>query len=249
MLPKHLLCKQDAICLLEVVDKSLYCTEDAELRQLMKSLKQLIPHDFAICGLAKLNKEHKIRSYNIFNISYPTQWLELYMKGQYHIIDPIAKEHFSKYQVQYWADTYRRNSPPKDFLFLAEIFGLKNGYTHGCRDPHNNTGSIFSVAGKSVERTRRTEAILEYISPHLHNAITHVLEPKQDKDAFSVSSREREILNWVGQGKSSWDISGILGITERTVNFHVNNVMKKLDAVTRVQAVAVALKRGLIELD
>jgi len=51
----------------------------------------------------------------------------------------------------------------------------------------------------------------------------------------------------VETGKSSWDISVILGISERTVYFHVSNIMKKLGASIRAQAVAVATRLGLVD--
>ncbi len=64
-----------------------------------------------------------------------------------------------------------------------------------------------------------------------------------------ISRREKEVLKWLRKGKSSWDVSVILEISERTVNFHINNVMKKLDSMTRTQAVATAVENGLIEVD
>ncbi len=65
----------------------------------------------------------------------------------------------------------------------------------------------------------------------------------------NLSEREKEVLTWSKRGKSSWEISAILNISERTVNFHVNNIMQKLNAVSRTQAVAVAIERGLINTD
>lgn len=61
-----------------------------------------------------------------------------------------------------------------------------------------------------------------------------------------LSPREKEVLNWLKKGKTSWDISVILCISERTVNFHIKNIMQKLDAVSRIHAVAKAIERGLI---
>ena len=61
-----------------------------------------------------------------------------------------------------------------------------------------------------------------------------------------ISMREKEVLKWLKIGKSSWDVSVILDISERTVNFHVTNIMNKLDAITRTQAVAISIERGLI---
>jgi DNA-binding CsgD family transcriptional regulator len=65
---------------------------------------------------------------------------------------------------------------------------------------------------------------------------------------FELSLREKEVLDWLKQGKSSWDISVILGISERTVNFHVYKIMQKLGVTNRPQAVAVAAHYGLIDI-
>ena len=95
----------------------------------------------------------------------------------------------------------------------------------------------------------RTVAILEFLIPHLHLAFSHIFDNKQPKINNAVlSSREKEVLNWLKQGKSSWDMSVILGISERTVNFHVYNVIQKLGATNRTQAVAVATRLGLIDI-
>lgn len=66
------------------------------------------------------------------------------------------------------------------------------------------------------------------------------------KNGPSLSMREKEVLKWLKMGKSSWDISIILDISERTVNFHITNIMNKLDAMTRTQAVAISIEKGLI---
>jgi DNA-binding NarL/FixJ family response regulator len=70
-----------------------------------------------------------------------------------------------------------------------------------------------------------------------------------NRQTFDLSLREKEVLNWLKRGKSSWDIANILHISERTVNYHVTNVMQKLNAVSRTQAVAVALEHKLINAE
>lgn len=62
-----------------------------------------------------------------------------------------------------------------------------------------------------------------------------------------LTDREVETLTWVARGKSSSEIAEMLGISERTVNFHVENVMRKLDVVSRVQAAVVAVQSGWIK--
>jgi DNA-binding CsgD family transcriptional regulator len=50
-----------------------------------------------------------------------------------------------------------------------------------------------------------------------------------------LTPRELETMKWVRMGKSSWEIAVILDISERTVNFHIANCLKKLDVINRAQ--------------
>jgi len=56
------------------------------------------------------------------------------------------------------------------------------------------------------------------------------------------SPRELEVLHWMKSGKSSRDMAVILNITERTVNYHVGNIMQKLNVINRSQAVSEAAR-------
>ncbi|MBV8172214.1 MAG: response regulator transcription factor [Candidatus Eremiobacteraeota bacterium] len=62
----------------------------------------------------------------------------------------------------------------------------------------------------------------------------------------ALSEREREVLRCVSDGLSNKQIARRLGITERTVKFHVNSIMTKLGAENRAQAVALAARRRLL---
>lgn len=63
-----------------------------------------------------------------------------------------------------------------------------------------------------------------------------------------LSDRELEVLQLITTGKGTQAISKALHITERTVNFHVNNILSKLGVEDRTQAVIVALRRGIVSL-
>jgi len=69
-----------------------------------------------------------------------------------------------------------------------------------------------------------------------------------EEKAVTLSIREKEVLDWLKEGKTSWEISAILQISERTVNFHVTNILRKLHVVNRAQAVAVAIHSGLVNI-
>jgi LuxR family transcriptional regulator, quorum-sensing system regulator BjaR1 len=66
--------------------------------------------------------------------------------------------------------------------------------------------------------------------------------------AHTLTPREREVLAWVAQGKSAWEIGKILDIAKRTVDEHVQTAVRKLGAANRTQAIALALHRRIIDL-
>jgi LuxR family quorum sensing-dependent transcriptional regulator len=62
----------------------------------------------------------------------------------------------------------------------------------------------------------------------------------------ALTPRERDSLALVADGKTDWEISVILGVSEATARFHVDNARRKLGAVNRAQAVARLLNQRLI---
>jgi DNA-binding NarL/FixJ family response regulator len=71
--------------------------------------------------------------------------------------------------------------------------------------------------------------------------------PRGEPVHFALTDREIEALTWVARGKSSTDISVLMNVSERTVNFHINNVIRKLGVATRVQAAIRCALLGLID--
>jgi DNA-binding NarL/FixJ family response regulator len=63
----------------------------------------------------------------------------------------------------------------------------------------------------------------------------------------ALNEREVECLTWSARGKTSPEIAAILGLSKRTVNFHIENACRKLNVATRTEAVAKAASGRLIE--
>ena len=64
---------------------------------------------------------------------------------------------------------------------------------------------------------------------------------------MELSDREAETLTWAARGKTSAEIAQILGLSKRTVDFHIDNARTKLGATTRIQAAIKAMTGRLIE--
>ncbi len=62
-----------------------------------------------------------------------------------------------------------------------------------------------------------------------------------------ISGRELECLEWVSKGKTSWETATILGLSERTVNFHLLNACRKLNVYGRQAGVVQAMRLGYLD--
>ncbi len=93
-----------------------------------------------------------------------------------------------------------------------------------------------------VEVIRQVHAGKKRIPPQL---AAQLAEHMSDED---LTSREIEVLNHIAGGNRNRDIADKLFITEETVKVHIKHIMEKLGASDRTQAVAIAVRRGIIEL-
>lgn len=245
------LTKNCAMSLLEITEKCLHCNSEEDYKAIFILLNKLFPFDNATSGLAELNNNNDVTAYELLNISYPEEWIKIYNKQKFSDIDVIVRHNFSSFTPQYWDNTYKKDKPSQKFISLASDFNIKHGYTFGAKPFGFCTkASLFSFSGNFLTCSGEIIAILKAIIPQLHLASAQTIE-KRNKQSHSklLTKREKEILNWLKHGKSSWDISRIIGRSENTVNFHIYNIMKKLQVVNRPQAVAVATHLGLIDID
>lgn len=87
------------------------------------------------------------------------------------------------------------------------------------------------------------EMLREIVKARLH----HVARMPLPRPAQPLTGREIEALTWSARGKSSADIAVLMGVSERTVNFHIANAMQKFGVATRIQAAVKASLAGIIK--
>ena len=78
-----------------------------------------------------------------------------------------------------------------------------------------------------------------------HEIAAHLAEHMSDE---SLTARERDVLEHVAVGNRNKDIAERLCISEETVKVHIKHIMEKLGARDRTEAVAIAVRRGIIQL-
>jgi LuxR family transcriptional activator of conjugal transfer of Ti plasmids len=184
--------------------------------------------------------------------SYPGSWARQYIEQRYEDIDPVVGLARSSQRLFQWdRRTFRLPSVSQQRFFAeAAKFGIHNGATVPIRGGFGRFAA-FTLAGNrdaSLE-VRSTEVMdtlqLAGLYYHAHVYVKLQLGLTRLADA-PLTQRERQCLSWAARGKKMPETAKILGITTRTVVFHLENARSKLSASTVTQAVAEAANRGLI---
>jgi DNA-binding response OmpR family regulator len=88
------------------------------------------------------------------------------------------------------------------------------------------------------------DVLAALISARLARVARSAIWPKH----VGLREREVEALTWAARGKTFWEIGEILGLSKRTVEFHLDNARRKLGVATRTQALIKAATGHLIQL-
>lgn len=180
--------------------------------------------------------------------NYPDRWLDHYFSNNYLGIDPLIQRASQEVGSVVWSSDSFQTQP--EFWEEASAHGIRYGWAMATRGPHMATG-LLSLARSYQPITSseldETEMKLVWLS-HLMQGYISAAESSMfiPESAHQLTDREREVLRWSAVGKTAEEIGKILGITERTVTFHVTSSLYKLDVTNKTQAVAKALLLKLI---
>ena len=86
-----------------------------------------------------------------------------------------------------------------------------------------------------------------YLSPGMSTAVVHAYLSKSDMPADPITSRERQVLQLIAEGKSTRDIASLLGISVKTADSHRSRLMGKLDIHEVATLVRYAVRKGLVQ--
>lgn len=181
--------------------------------------------------------------------SLPADWQKHYAAHKYAEIDPVIRRGKNSIEPLIWSSKLFAEAP--QMWLDAQKFGLKAGISQPCWAAQGVFGILTFLREKpalsdgEISMLRRQ---MQIVTNLLHLAMyEHVDVPSINCVAeVNLTAREREILRWTSEGKTAEIIGKILNISTRTVNFHISNVLIKLVAVNKVQAVAKARTFGLL---
>ncbi|MFP1751086.1 helix-turn-helix transcriptional regulator [Lonsdalea quercina] len=232
-----------------IMDNKCYSVGlNKENNEIDRHLKELIENEMGAMSIETYAYLRINRSGCNFNLisTYPKKWLDIYVKNKYYNFDPVVKKAKSKIMPFSWDQDCNTRS---HIFEESKIYDISHGacfIAHG----NDNTFSILSICdngrgGNFINRLSEKEDKIQMI---LLKFFEEDLAAEKLSYNISLTLREQEILKWLGLGKTYNETSIICGISERTVRFHLMNILKKFNTNSTKYALIKAALYGFIDV-
>jgi DNA-binding CsgD family transcriptional regulator len=188
-----------------------------------------------------------------YSATYSPSWCHHYQHSNYVDADPVVRLGMTGLLPIDWG-TFDLAEPKRRRIFgEAKEFGLgRQGLTFPIRGRGTET-AIFSINTDLPDKEwaaykRACMSDFQMLAHYFHATVIR-LEGGVIPDYESrLARREKECLQWAAAGKTAWETSMILNISEATVRVYLDSARHKLDSITKVQAVAKAIALGIIKI-
>jgi len=187
---------------------------------------------------------HETVSFN----NYPHDWNEKYEHDHFGDIDPILAHCNQSELPILWEDEVFSKAP--QLRQEQKKQGLQYGWSQSVHDG-GGLRSMFSLARSnspiSAYELYEYLGYAIFISHQLHGLMAQTLRLRPSAACTPhLSTREIEILKLSADGKTAYECSRILSISERTINFHVRSAIQKFGVNNKIAAVIKAVRAGAI---
>jgi LuxR family quorum sensing-dependent transcriptional regulator len=219
-------------------------TPDDVLRVLAAALKAFGAEFFCLSFLTKPGQKFEDV---ILALRVPPEWLRLYLERDFGAVDPSVR------YCRHTAHPFRYQDAPFDpvrepeaaeVMRRAADFRLSRGFMVPVAGPAGCEGAVW-IGGYHFTLAACEKPVVHLLALYAFERVRAFSRPCETTKPC-LTSRQREVLAWTAAGKTAWEIGEILHITKRTVDAHIQTAARKLGAVNRTQAVAVAILNHLI---
>jgi len=209
--------------------------------------------DKVIFALETDHRDLDLRTGHGIHHSYPMDWLGHYLENGYDKIDPVRCYGVFQTGAFTWEDMAKKmpmSKAQKKCFNRGIESGLNNGIAVALRD---KPGELAGMALASSEKKDSYDGNIDLINAY-SNQFYMVFKrlsqknesTKPDEAPIKLTNSEYETLTWLALGKNKPEIADILYITVHTVDFHIRNCYKKLQANSQALAITKAISMGLI---
>ena len=186
-------------------------------------------------------------AFALFN-NYSREWQQCYQQRGFLEIDPTVQHGLKSSLPIIWSPEVFERAP--ELWEEARAHGLCFGWAQAARDAGGTVGML--TLARSADQLTENDIVankykMAWLTQVVHVGMATLLTPKMvPESGVFLTCREREVLRWTAEGKTAYEVGQILAVSERTVNFHINNVVTKLGASNKIQAAVKAASLGLL---
>lgn len=178
---------------------------------------------------------------------YPLKLQKKYFGEGYRQIDPVPRLTLEHGHILTWRKAMQLAKGDPTAKQYIEEFGIENWAGFALYGPRNR--DAFAALTFLEDPELFEEGRLAHLHTLLQTAHLQICKVMDNAEPEVIlSAREREVLTWMGRGKSATETAEILNISPETVKTYVKRVYEKLEANDRVTATVRALKLGLVKL-
>lgn len=182
--------------------------------------------------------------------NYPKQWQDRYLNNGYFMNDPTIDHAKSSTSPLAWSPALFERDLSTDLSKDARNFGFNHGWTQSIRDTNGRFGALTLARSEGEimeDELAEKLPVLQWLALVTHGMLFRTLLARHQNELMNqLTEREIQLLYLAADGRNAEEMAKALGIVERTVNFHISNVLTKLQVQNKAQAVAMALRLGLI---
>lgn len=180
---------------------------------------------------------------------WPSGWTDRYSRMNYFAEDPVGRWSISKRRPFRWRDAQKAEVATtirRQIAGEAQDHGLGDGIAYPLR---GENGAVVSLATEGKLSIDPMDEASIYLAVSYFKAAAEDIEAASEAQHRPIlTCRELENLKWMAAGKTAWETSCILAISESTVKVHRASIRAKLGVTSTTQAIAIAAYRGIIPL-
>jgi len=179
-------------------------------------------------------------------------WQAKYLAEDYAADDPVVtyiRQSIEPFEWNQAAAGAKRNSRALGIMEEAASYGMPDGF---CVPIYTLQGfqAVVTFGGSKSGMTTEEKGSLHLGSIYAHSRMRELLAKDvtdgQIVRQVKLTPRELECLKWTSEGKTSWEIATILGISQHTVDWYIASAQKKVGAVNRPHLVAEGFRLGAL---
>ncbi len=187
----------------------------------------------------------------VMMVNYPQAWLQRFSSRGYAARDPVflaARRQALPFQWSDWRFRAGLDDDQIDILNEAAEAGLSDGFTVPIHAPDALPASCSLAMGPDgIDPLHVRDA--HWYAVYAHESARRLLVKAAPALRPKLGRRERQCLELIARGKTDFEISVILGVSEHTVHNTVRRTMGKYGVATRVQAFVRALRDGELKME